>query len=136
MLFAGAMTYVDDDGSSGSGDDGNILDEQKRQAGTPSNSCGGRKRGRRATGSAIVDAMLELVAASKMRASAIVKNEERFSINNCIQVLDEIQGVAQRIYFLALDLFEGRPSAREVFISLKEDKRLPWLQGKCSASFS
>ncbi|QCD95050.1 hypothetical protein DEO72_LG5g3143 [Vigna unguiculata] len=115
------MTYVDDDGSSGSGDDVNILDGHKRQAGMALNSCGGRKRGRKATGAAIVDAMLEIVTASKMRASAIAKNEERFSINKCIKVLDEMQGVDEGIYFLALDLFEDHPNAREVFISLKND---------------
>lgn len=128
-MFAVAMAYVDDDASSGSGDDVNLLDGHKRQAGMPSNSCGVRKRGRKATGAAIVDAMLEIASASKMRASAIVKNEERFSINKCIKVLDEMQGVDERIYFLALDLFEDHPNAREVFISLKDKKRLRWLQG-------
>lgn len=136
MMFAVEMTYVDDDGSSGSGDDVNLLDGHKRQAGMALNSCGGRKRGRKATGAAIVDAMLEIVAASKMRASAIAKNEERFSINKCIKVLDEMQGVDEGIYFLALDLFEDHPNAREVFISLKDEKRLPWLQGKCGVSSS
>ncbi|XP_022740357.1 uncharacterized protein LOC111292314 isoform X2 [Durio zibethinus] len=126
------MNYVDDDASSGSGDDVNMLDgHNKRQSVTPSSS-GRRKRSRKATGDAIVDAMLEIAAASKMRASAIMKNEDRFSISRCIKVLDEMQGVDQRIYFLALDLFEN-PNAREIFISLKSVKRLLWLQGKCSS---
>ncbi|KAK1557957.1 hypothetical protein Q3G72_034721 [Acer saccharum] len=43
-------------------------------------------------GDAIVDAILDIAAASKMRASAIMKNEERFSISRCIKVLDEMQG--------------------------------------------
>jgi len=133
-MFAVAMTYADDDGSSGSGEDVHMLDGQKRQAVMPSNSSSARKRGRKATGAAIVDAMLEIVAASKMRASAIAKNEERFTINKCIKVLDEMQGVDDWIYFLALDLFEDHPNAREVFISLKDEKRLPWLQGKCCVS--
>ncbi|XVF16907.1 hypothetical protein REPUB_Repub10bG0071300 [Reevesia pubescens] len=125
------MNYVDDDASSGSADDVNMLDgHNKRQSVTPSSS-GRRKRSRKATGDAIVDAMLEIAAASKIRASAIMKNEDRFSISKCIKVLDEMQGVDQRIYFLALDLFEN-PSSREIFISLKSDKRLPWLQGKFS----
>lgn len=128
------MAYVDEDASSGSGDDVNMLDGHKRQAGVPSSSCGGRKRGRKATGSAIVDAMLEIAAASKMRAGAIMKNEDKFSISKCIKVLDEMQGVDERIYFLALDLFEDHPNAREVFISLKGEKRLPWLQGRCGVS--
>jgi hypothetical protein len=44
-----------------------------------------------------------------------------------------MQGLDQRIYFFALDLFEN-PNARETFISLKNEKRLPWLQGKFGAS--
>ena len=85
------------------------------------------------TGDAIVEAMLEIAAASKMRAAASMKNEDQYSISKCIKVLDEMQGVDQRIYFLALDLFEN-PNAREIFISLKSDKRFPWLQGKYSAT--
>jgi len=133
-MLAVAMSYVDDDGSSASGEDVNILDGHKHQAAMASNSCSGRKRGRKATGNAIVDAMLEIVAASKMRASAIAKNEESFSINNSIKVLDEMQGVDKWIYFLALDLFEDHPNAWEVFISLKDEKRLSCLQGKCGVS--
>lgn len=125
-----AMNYVDEDASSGSGDDVNMLDgHNKRPSGTASGS-GRRKRSRKATGDAIVDAMLEIATASRMRATAILKNEDRFSISKCIKVLDEMQGVDQRTYFLALDLFEN-PNARETFISLKSEKRLPWLQGKC-----
>ncbi|KAJ7975538.1 DDE_4 domain-containing protein [Quillaja saponaria] len=127
------MTYVDEDASSGSGDDVNMIDgHNKRQSGVPSGS-GRRKRSRKATGDAIVDAMLEIAAASKMRATAIMKSEDQFSISKCIKVLDEMQGLDQRIYFLALDLFEN-PTAREIFISLKSEKRSPWLQRKCGAS--
>ncbi|PPS20433.1 hypothetical protein GOBAR_AA00163 [Gossypium barbadense] len=129
---SGQLNYVDDEASTGSGDDVNMLEgRNKRQSVTPSSS-GWRKRSRKATGDAIVDAMLEIAAASKLRASAIMKNEDRFSISKCIKVLDEMQGVDQRIYFLALDLFEN-PNAREIFISLRSDKRLPWLQRKCSS---
>ncbi|KAF5751750.1 hypothetical protein HS088_TW02G00767 [Tripterygium wilfordii] len=129
------MNYVDDDASSGSGDDVNLLEgHNKRQSVTPSSS-GRRKRSRKATGDAIVDAMLEIASASKMRASAIMKSEDRFSISKCIKVLDEIKGVDQRVYFFALDLFES-PNARETFISLKSEKRLLWLQRKCNASSS
>lgn len=128
------IPFMDDDASSGSGDDVNMLDGNKRQSGMPSGS-GRRKRSRKATGDAIVDAMLEIAAASKMRAAAIMKNEERFSISKCIKVLDEMQGVDQRIYFFALDLFEN-PNARETFISLKSERRLPWLQGKSGTSSS
>jgi hypothetical protein len=101
----------------------------------PSGSSG-RKRSRKANGDAIVDAMLEIAAASKMRATAILKNEDKFSISKCIKVLDELQGVDERVYFLALNLFENNSSAREIFISLKVEKRLPWLQGKCGISSS
>ena len=126
------MNYVDDDASSGSGDDVNMLDGHNKRQSVTQSSSGRRKRSRKATGDAIVDAMLEIAAASKMRASAIMKNEDRFSISKCIKLLDEMQGVDQRIYFLALDLFEN-PNAREIFISLKGDKRLTWLQSKCSS---
>ncbi|KAJ6854443.1 hypothetical protein NC651_039378 [Populus alba x Populus x berolinensis] len=85
------MAYVDEDGSSGSGDDVTMLDgHNKRQSVTPGGSDR-RKRSRKATGDAIVDAMLEIAAASKMRAAAIMKNEDQFSISKCIKVLDEMQ---------------------------------------------
>ncbi|XP_004299755.1 PREDICTED: uncharacterized protein LOC101303035 [Fragaria vesca subsp. vesca] len=126
------MNFMDEDASSGSGDDANVVDGNKHQPGIPSNS-GRRKRSRKATGDAIVDAMLEIAAASKMRANAIVKSEDRFSISKCIKVLDEMLGIDQQIYFLALDLFENA-NARETFISLKSEKRLLWLQRKFSAS--
>ncbi|KAJ6349635.1 hypothetical protein OIU77_007088 [Salix suchowensis] len=35
--------------------------------------------------------MLEIAAASKMRAAARMKNEDQYSINKCIKVLDEMQ---------------------------------------------
>uniref|UniRef100_A0A6N2LKZ1 Uncharacterized protein n=1 Tax=Salix viminalis TaxID=40686 RepID=A0A6N2LKZ1_SALVM len=123
------MANVDEDGSSGSGDDVSMLDgHNKCQSVMPGVSGRGR-----VVGNAIVDAMLEIAAASKMRAAAIMKNEDQYSISKCIKVLDEMQGVDQRIYFLALDLFE-KPIAREIFIALKSVKRLPCLQGKHSAT--
>ncbi|KAL3818764.1 hypothetical protein ACJIZ3_004669 [Penstemon smallii] len=132
--MSGNPTFVDEDASSGSGDEANILDgHNKHQSLTP--HSGRRKRSRKATGDAIVDAMLEIAAASKMRAAAIMKNEERFTISKCIRVLDEMQGVDQSLYFYALDLFEN-PLARETFISLKVERRLAWLQGKFRASSS
>ncbi|KAG2402475.1 uncharacterized protein HKW66_Vig0236720 [Vigna angularis] len=86
---------------------------------------GGQKRSYKASGDAIVDAMLEIVSASKMRANAILKNEDMFPISKCIKVLDELQGVDKQFYFLALDLFENNSNAHDIFISLKGDKRLP-----------
>ncbi|XP_017983964.1 PREDICTED: uncharacterized protein LOC18612005 [Theobroma cacao] len=99
------MNYVEDEASSGSGDDVNMLDGHKRQSATPSSS-GRRKRSRKATGDAIVDAMLEIAAASKMRASAIMKNEDRFSISKCIKVLDEMQDKSTGMDDLDLELDE------------------------------
>ncbi|KAI8525801.1 hypothetical protein RHMOL_Rhmol13G0258500 [Rhododendron molle] len=54
-----------------------------------------------ATGDAIVDDMLETAAASKMRATEIMKNEDRFSISKCIKVMDGMQIVDQRLYYYA-----------------------------------
>ncbi|KAL0344226.1 UNVERIFIED_CONTAM: hypothetical protein Sangu_1310000 [Sesamum angustifolium] len=132
--MSGNRTFVEEEASSGSGDEANMLDGQnKNQSMIP--HSGRRKRSRKATSDAIVDAMLEIAAASKMRAAAIMRNEERFTISKCIRVLDEMQGVDQTLYFYALDLFEN-PSARETFISLKAERRLAWLQGKFRASSS
>jgi hypothetical protein len=136
-FLAVTMAYDDEDGTSGSGEDLNMLDGHKRRPTVvvPSGS-GGRKRSRKATGDAIVDAMLEIAAASKMRASAILKNEDMFSISKCIKVLDKMRGVDETVYFHALDLFENNSCAREIFISIKSGKRLPWLQCKCGIPFS
>lgn len=79
---------------------------------------GNRKRCWKATGDTVVDAMLEIAAASKLRATAIMKNEEWFYISKCIKVVDEMQHVDHHLYSFALDLFKN-PNARETFISLK-----------------
>ncbi|KAF3542227.1 hypothetical protein DY000_02000377 [Brassica cretica] len=130
----------DDEPSYGSGDEVNIADGHSKRipaaaaATTPSSAGSGptRKRSRKACGDAIVEAMLEIAAASKMRAAALANSGDRFSISKCIRALDDLQGVDQQTYFAALDLFEN-PSSREIFISLKYEKRLKWLQGKCRA---
>ena len=70
-----------------------------------------------------------------LRKSGQHENEDRSSISKYIKVLGEMQGVDQRNYFFALDLFE-KHAARETFISLKSEKRLLWLQGKFNASAS
>ncbi|KAJ4964216.1 hypothetical protein NE237_024155 [Protea cynaroides] len=128
-------TFLQDGASSHSEEDVNMLDgHNKHNSVTPPNS-GRRKRNRRSTVDAIADAMLEIAAASKMRASAMMKNDDPFSISKCVKVLDDIQGIDQGIYFMALDLFEN-PNARETFISLRSEKRLTWLLGKCSAPSS
>ncbi|KAJ7966856.1 L10-interacting MYB domain-containing protein-like [Quillaja saponaria] len=84
------------------------------------------------TCNAMAEAMLEMVAASRLRAVAPSPSDDRYSITNCIKALDEIECIDQQLYFAALDLFED-PALREMFISLKSDKiRLAWLQGKYS----
>ncbi|WJX09213.1 hypothetical protein P8452_00069 [Trifolium repens] len=86
------------------------------------------------TCNAMADALLEMVAVSRLRAVVSNVSDDKYSITNCIRALDEIQGIDQQLYFSALDLFEN-PSFRETFISLKSVKiRLTWLQGKCSKS--
>ncbi|XAR73755.1 hypothetical protein NMG60_11007830 [Bertholletia excelsa] len=104
-------------------------EQQKFQFMDPSLS---RKRGRKGIEDVIANAILEMAAASKLRAAATKQYNERFSITDCIRVLDETQGVDERVYYAALDLFNKR-SARETFLSLKVDKRLAWLCSKCSA---
>ncbi|KAE9444929.1 hypothetical protein C3L33_23173, partial [Rhododendron williamsianum] len=82
-------TFLDDDLSSDSGEDANMLDgHNTRQPTTP--SSGRRTRSRTATGDAIVDDMLETAAASKMRATEIMKNEDRFSISKCIKYCTDL----------------------------------------------
>ncbi|KAM6579085.1 hypothetical protein CsatB_030922 [Cannabis sativa] len=82
--------FMDEDASSGgSGDDSS----KRLQPG------GRRKRSRKAAGDAIVDAMLQIASASKMRAAAIMKNNEEdpFSITKCINVLDdEMQDMSEK----------------------------------------
>lgn len=128
-----SLNLVVEDASYGSGEDINLVDGHSKHQSTIPSSSGRQKRSRKATGDAIVDAMLEIAAASKTRASIIARNEDDFSISKCIQVLDDMQDVDQHIYFRALDLFEF-PSARETFISLKRERRLIWLQRKCGPS--
>lgn len=81
-------------------------------------------------------AMLEMVAASKLRTRITTQIDERYSITNCIKALDEMETIDEQLYFAALDLFDD-PNLRETFISLKGDKiRLTWLQGRCGKNIS
>ncbi|XP_010416460.1 PREDICTED: L10-interacting MYB domain-containing protein-like isoform X2 [Camelina sativa] len=76
-------------------------------------------------------ALSDMVTAFRSRMADSVTQEDRFSITNCINVLDEIENVDEGVYFAALDLFEN-PGLRETFLSLNSNKlRLTWLQGKC-----
>ncbi|KAK6915068.1 hypothetical protein RJ641_020185 [Dillenia turbinata] len=89
----------------GSGEDVNLIDGNNKRLSAAPNS-GRRKRSRKATGDAIVDAMLEIAAASRMRATAIMKNEDRFSISRCIKVLDEMQDISASMDDIDIELDE------------------------------
>lgn len=66
--------------------------------------CHKRNRKATATGDAIVNAMLEIAVASKMRATSIVKYEQGFSISKRVKVSDEMKGMDD--YDLELDELE------------------------------
>ncbi|TYJ10147.1 hypothetical protein E1A91_A11G188000v1 [Gossypium mustelinum] len=92
------------------------------------------KRGRRGIDDAIAAAILEMAATSKLRTAAVTQRNARYSILRCIKELDEIEGLEERVYFAALELFNN-PNAREIFLSLKGDKRLTWSHCKCDPLF-
>lgn len=107
------------------------IPERKKKRLSETESSSGRDRRDQETCNAMAKAMLEMIAASKLRTVVTEPSNNRFTITNCIKALDEIQGIDQHTYFAALDLFE-EPKLRETFISLKGEKiRLTWLQGKC-----
>ncbi|KAF3440322.1 hypothetical protein FNV43_RR18606 [Rhamnella rubrinervis] len=111
-----------------------VDDPDFSQPTTPS-ITGIRKRGRKGIDDVIAGAILEMAAASKLRTAAIQQYNGRYTITKCIKELDEMQGVDEQLYFAALDLFR-KPIAREIFLSLKGEKRLNWLRGKCMAHTS
>lgn len=96
---------------------------------SPTDTC--RKRGRKGVDGAIARAISEMAAASRLRASAIKKCSDNFTITDCIRALDELEGVNDQVYYAALDLFNNH-AAREIFLSLQVGKRLTWLIGKLS----
>ncbi|KAF8406604.1 hypothetical protein HHK36_008693 [Tetracentron sinense] len=106
--------------------------QDKCQSTTPHNSHRHKRRCNKID-DVMAEAILEMAAASKLRAAAVMQSRDRFPLTNCIKALDEMQGVNDQIYLAALDLFD-KPNARETFISLKSDKRLTWLKGKCNIS--
>ncbi|KAF2597802.1 hypothetical protein F2Q68_00009133 [Brassica cretica] len=78
-------------------------------------------------------ALSDMMTGLRSRVVGLETEEEddRFSIANCINALDEIENLDEGVYFAALDLFES-PGLRETFMSLKANKlRLTWLQVKC-----
>ncbi|AES95169.1 L10-interacting MYB domain-containing protein [Medicago truncatula] len=120
-----------DESSSESEDEEDANGPQTVQPTTPTATCSSRKRGRKGVDGAIADAILEMASASKMRAAAIEQHNSKYSISDCIKDLDLMEGVDQQLYFAALDLFNN-PNAREIFLSLKKDKRLTWLHHRCA----
>ncbi|KAF8099824.1 hypothetical protein N665_0237s0075 [Sinapis alba] len=91
-----------------------------------------KRRPSKGVEAAIANAIVEMAAASRLRTSALTQMRSRFSIAECIRELDGINGVAESVYFAALELFNNA-SARETFLSLKSDMRLAWLQWKSNA---
>lgn len=132
ILCPEPLNVHQEESSSESQDDEDANDPQTVQPTTPT-AISMRKRGRKGIDDAIADAIFEMASASKMRAVAIEQQNARFSIADCIRDLDLMQGVDQQLYFAALDLF-NKPNAREIFLSLKKDKRLTWLRGKCAVA--
>ncbi|KAL3838914.1 hypothetical protein ACJIZ3_023505 [Penstemon smallii] len=139
IIFAETATYEEHNGSikdSSIPSRQNISmspEEQSQSESEKNTDMASRKRGRRGIEDAIAKGILEIAAARKLRAEAIKKHNERFSVTDCVSALDELQGVSDQVYFAALDLFSNR-SSRETFLSLKVEKRLIWLQGKCSST--
>lgn len=107
-------------------------DPQTVQPITPTATCS-RKKGRKGVDDSIADAILEMASASKTRAAAIEHHRAKYNMADCMKDLDLMEGVDQQLYFAALDLF-NKPSAREIFLSLKKDKRLTWLRRKCAVA--
>lgn len=90
-----------------------------------------KRRPSRGVEAAMASAIAEMAAASRQRTNALTRMRSRFSLAECIRVLDGINGVAESVYFDALEIF-NHPSARETFLSLRSDLRLAWLQWKCN----
>lgn len=122
--------YREDLTNSESEQGSDTADERENLQSTGASRVAGQKRGRRGIDGVIARAIMEMAAASKLRAAAIKKLNEKYAITDCVTALDELQGVSDQIYYASLDLFNNR-NARETFLSLKVDKRLAWLSSKC-----
>ncbi|CAN6903960.1 unnamed protein product [Brassica oleracea] len=94
-----------------------------------------KKRPSRGVEASIASAIVEMAAASRLRTNALTQMKSRFTLAECIRELDGINGVAENVYFAALEIFNN-PSARETFLSLRSDMRLTWLQWKCTLNIS
>ncbi|KAI3845361.1 hypothetical protein MKW92_036637 [Papaver armeniacum] len=109
------------------------IERNKRQFTKPSTS--GNKKSCMPIEDVMVKAILEMAASSKLRAAAVREGEDRFSITNCVKALDEMQGIDDYLYYTTLDMFDN-PNFRETFLSLKMEKRVVWLKGKCNSVLS
>ncbi|MBA0861423.1 hypothetical protein Goshw_027676 [Gossypium schwendimanii] len=126
------LSRIQEESSSSSEEVEDVADDPDAVQPSASGLISSRKRGRRGIDDAIAAAILEMAAASKLRTAAVQRRNARYSIPSCIKELDEIEGLEELVYFAALELFNN-PNAREIFLSLKGDKRLTWLHCKCVA---
>lgn len=140
IIFSEPATYGEQNGSTKENEvisysfpspvDPNVkLEEQSPSESEKYADVTNRKRGRRGIEDAIARGILEMAAATKLRAEAINKFNGKFSISDCVRALDELEGVDDQVYHAALELFSSR-SARETFLNLKVEKRLIWLERK------
>nr|KJB43298.1 hypothetical protein B456_007G192500 [Gossypium raimondii] len=124
-----SLSRIQEESSSSSEEVEDVADDPDAVQLSASGLISSRKRGRRGIDDAIAAAILEMAAASKLRTAAVKQRNARYSIPSCIKELDEIEGLEERVYFAAVELFNN-PNAREIFLSLKGDKRLTWLHCK------
>ncbi|XP_051136496.1 L10-interacting MYB domain-containing protein-like [Andrographis paniculata] len=93
-----------------------------------------RKRCRRGgIEDSLAKGILKMAGATKLHTEAINSLNSKFPVSDCVRALDELQGIDDRIYLAALDLFNSR-NARETFLTLRAEKQLGWLERKCSTS--
>ncbi|XWS29181.1 hypothetical protein CRYUN_Cryun24cG0006500 [Craigia yunnanensis] len=126
------LSTIQEESSSESEEVEDVADDQDTVQPSAPGIISSRKRGHKGIGDAIASAILEMAAASKLRSAAVKQCNARYSIASCIKELDEMQAVEERVYFVALELFNNA-DASEKFLSLKGDKRLTWLHRKCVA---
>ncbi|KAF8410465.1 hypothetical protein HHK36_002994 [Tetracentron sinense] len=130
---AGSM-FVQEEASSHSAEEMNASDGPNTHWFVTPRTLAHHRRIQTGTSHTIADAMIEMASATKLRAAALAQNGDKFSISNCVKVLNEMQGIDQGLYLSALDVFQD-PDRRETFISIKSNIRLAWLKGKCNFSF-
>ncbi|XP_024012338.1 L10-interacting MYB domain-containing protein isoform X2 [Eutrema salsugineum] len=108
-----------------------ISSERKRKREPDSKTCLAPSQIDTAALETMGGALSDMLTSMRSRIADLKTPDDRYSITNCINALDEMENVDDGVYFAALDLFEN-PGLRETFISLKANKlRLTWLQVKC-----